>query len=153
MKVCLLKDMPEEKWYSMDIYAAKLKKALTELSAPLTVSTFTVKRPFPELGGKVGQALTYFWRLTAYPLKARTLKADIYHVVDHSYAHLVYVLDSKKTVVTCHDLAPLVLRAKQKIGLSDKIWDLAVKGLHRAAKIIAISQNTKLNHVKFLNVT
>lgn len=144
--------MPEEKWYSMDIYAAKLMKALTELSLPLAVSTFTVRRPFPALSGKIGQFLTYFWRLTAYPLKARTLKADIYHVVDHSYAHLAYVLDTKKTVITCHDLAPLILRTKQKSGLSDKIWDLSISGLNRAAKIIAISQNTRNDLIKLLNI-
>lgn len=144
--------MPEEKWYSMDIYAAKLVKGLEKLSSPLITSTFTVKRPFPELSGKLGQFLTYFWRLTAYPLKTRTLKADVYHVVDHSYAHLAYVLDPKKTVITCHDLAPLVLRNKQKSGLSDKIWDLSIKGLSRAAKIIAISKNTRTDLIQLLNI-
>jgi glycosyltransferase involved in cell wall biosynthesis len=29
---------------------------------------------------------------------------DLYHVVDHSYAHLVRALPARRTVVTCHDL-------------------------------------------------
>ena len=29
---------------------------------------------------------------------------DLFHIVDHSYAHLAHVLPSYRTVVTCHDL-------------------------------------------------
>jgi glycosyltransferase involved in cell wall biosynthesis len=45
-------------------------------------------------------------RHTAYPawLKQRTKGVDLFHVVDHSYAHLVHALPSDRTVVTCHDL-------------------------------------------------
>src|SRR4051794_10661424 len=29
---------------------------------------------------------------------------DVYHVIDHSYAHLVHALPAARTVVTCHDV-------------------------------------------------
>src|SRR5206468_11366156 len=29
---------------------------------------------------------------------------DVFHIVDHSYAHLVHALPADRTVVTCHDL-------------------------------------------------
>ena len=29
---------------------------------------------------------------------------DVFHIVDHSYAHLVRVLPADRTVVTCNDI-------------------------------------------------
>jgi glycosyltransferase involved in cell wall biosynthesis len=44
-----------------------------------------------------------FWR---YPAYAATLgeRYDIFHIVDHSYAHLAHALPAGRIVVTCHDL-------------------------------------------------
>ena len=45
-------------------------------------------------------------RFVDYPswLKSRKDEPDVYHVVDHSYAHLLHALPANRTVVTCHDL-------------------------------------------------
>jgi glycosyltransferase involved in cell wall biosynthesis len=45
-------------------------------------------------------------RFVDYPrwLRAQGLKLDVYHLVDHSYAHLVDSLPRDRTVVTCHDV-------------------------------------------------
>src|SRR5213079_1224597 len=45
-------------------------------------------------------------RLLHYPraLKRLAGRFDVYHVVDHSYAHLVHALPADRTLVTCHDL-------------------------------------------------
>jgi glycosyltransferase involved in cell wall biosynthesis len=36
--------------------------------------------------------------------QARRQPADLYHIVDHSYAHLVHALPPRRSIVTCHDL-------------------------------------------------
>ena len=46
-------------------------------------------------------------RLIRYPLAARRLRADVFHLLDHGLGHLTAVLPRERTVVTCHDLAPL----------------------------------------------
>ena len=47
-----------------------------------------------------------FGRLVQYPRHVRRVigNTDLFHIVDHSYAHLVHELPSGRTVVTCHDL-------------------------------------------------
>src|SRR5262249_14511654 len=41
-----------------------------------------------------------------YPRALRCLRNefDLYHIVDHSYAHLALELDGSRTIVTCHDI-------------------------------------------------
>lgn len=151
MKIALFKDMPEEKWYSMDIYADKLIQGLRSLNQQVDLIPFTVRRPFPNLSGRAGSILTYLWRLGVYPLKARRVKAQVYHVLDHSYGHLVRFLDPEKTVVTCHDLAPLVLRKMFGKSISVRIWDRSFKTMLKAARIIAISRTTRRDIINFSN--
>jgi glycosyltransferase involved in cell wall biosynthesis len=45
-------------------------------------------------------------RFIDYPRHLRRVAGahDVYHVVDHSYAHLAWQLPAGRTVVTCHDL-------------------------------------------------
>jgi glycosyltransferase involved in cell wall biosynthesis len=45
-------------------------------------------------------------RLFDYPrvLAALRVPFDVYHVIDHSYAHLLHELPGDRTLVTCHDL-------------------------------------------------
>ena len=45
-------------------------------------------------------------RLWDYPAVTRGIAGsfDVFHIVDHSYAHLVHTLPSDRTLVTCHDL-------------------------------------------------
>src|SRR5262245_18735703 len=51
----------------------------------------------------VDRFLNRFWR---YPRHVERLAGgfDLFHVVDHSYAHLVHSLPPARTIVTCHDL-------------------------------------------------
>ncbi len=45
-------------------------------------------------------------RFFDYPHALRRLRGgfDVFHIIDHSYAHLVHELAGARTVVTCHDL-------------------------------------------------
>ena len=49
----------------------------------------------------------YLSLFVRYPLRARRQSADVYHVIDHSYGHLVGCVAAERTVVTCHDLTLL----------------------------------------------
>lgn len=47
-------------------------------------------------------------RYVAYPRSLRGREAAVFHILDHGYAQLMWCLDPDRTIVTCHDLIPLL---------------------------------------------
>lgn len=145
MRVTLFRDIEEDNWPSMELYADRLTQHLLDLFGDeVVVKPVTAGPLVPRVKGKCLTASIYASRVLKYPVVARLNQGDLNHVVDHSYAQLVHFLDSRRTVVTCHDLAPLVLRdalSRPSIGLA--LWDWALKGMLKAARIIADSENTR----------
>ena len=84
-----------------------------------------------------------FW---IYPRELRRVKQyrfDLFHIVDHSYAHLVHELPGERAVVTCHDLDAFRCVLK---GLRDRrslpFRRMAVRqltGLRKAARVVCDS--------------
>ncbi len=87
-------------------------------------------------------------RFVMYPrwLSRYAERFDVYHIVDHSYAHLVHRLPKQRAVVTCHDTdafrclvepaGSLPMRARQHIARN------LLSGLQRAAHVICDSSAT-----------
>lgn len=104
-------DYLDEGWPSMDLAAELLREALETHAAPEFRVTL-LRPPMPRVarrlsGGKLAKnADRYLGRYLAYPgwLRKHRAHFDLFHVVDHSYAHLVHELPAGRTVVTCHDL-------------------------------------------------
>lgn len=103
-------DYAEEGWPSMDL-AAELLVAGVRAHAPgwePAVLRPRMPRAFGRvLRGRTGRnADRLVARHLAYPrwLRRHAGGMDLYHVADHSYAHLVHALPAERTVVTCHDL-------------------------------------------------
>ena len=113
LRVAIVADYLEEGWPSMDLVADMLMSHLAQSHGD-SVEPTLVRPPMPR-------------RLTRLPLPtvtradildrlaarqwdyARALKQlagpfDLYHVVDHTYAHLVHQLPAGRSIVTCHDL-------------------------------------------------
>ena len=140
MKVTLFRDLSAEGWPSMDRYADMLAAALCQQGCD--AQAYVCERPAPGVHGAIGALANYAWRSWVYPVAARAHQGDINHIVDHSYAHLVDVLDAGRTVVTCHDVAPLDLDQRGR-GLSRRLWDRSFRAMLRAAHIIADSAHTR----------
>lgn len=153
--VILFRDMTEEGWYSMDRYADNLIPALKRGASsrfPFSFSTFTCRktgfirplRPFmrwiPFFGNYVNDL--YFSRFLKYPwlAKGESKKFKVSHVLDHSYAHLLYYLESPLKVVTCHDLLPLEF---EKDAAALKVFRYSLGGLKKADLILADSRDTR----------
>jgi glycosyltransferase involved in cell wall biosynthesis len=85
-----------------------------------------------------------------YPRLARRLgkggEFDLFHVVDHSYAHLVEVLPRGRAVVTCHDLDAFrcLLEPEQepRPGWFRALAARTLQGVRDAASIAADSKAT-----------
>jgi glycosyltransferase involved in cell wall biosynthesis len=97
-----------------------------------------------------------FWR---HPRAVSRLEADIFHVLDHSDAHVVYELHraNKPVVVTCHDLVlfiyPKNLRHESRIpALSMAMWKYSVSGMQKANHVITVSRNTSKDAIRILNI-
>jgi len=110
IRVAVLLDYLEEGWPSMDLVGSMIVDHLNrplgeEIEAKAIIPPFRARMGGSKFGRNVDRMLN---RHVDYPRLARRLARDggfdLFHVVDHSYAHLVGALPARRTVVTCHDL-------------------------------------------------
>lgn len=114
-RLAVVCDLLEENWLSMDLVADRLLASLKEdhegvvdalRVCPPMRRRFSSPRP-PQADGSLrfnlDRGLNRFWD---YPRLLRRARGDfdVFHIVDHSYAHLVHSLPPERTVITCHDL-------------------------------------------------
>lgn len=132
-RVTLYRNLPAEGWPSMERYADGLAAALRQAGLP--VRQFPLRTPAAR-----GRALRYASRYLWYPLRARAAQSAVSHVLDHSYAHLLWALDARRTVVTVHDLAPLAgSGADRDLGIARLLWRLGLRALGRAERLVSVS--------------
>ena len=104
-------DFAEEGWPSMDRVATGLLASLSSCDG-LAVDAQVLRPPFRRRAmrlstGRFGYSVDRACnRFLDYPRHLARLDGvhDVYHVIDHSYAHLARHLPAGRTVVTCHDL-------------------------------------------------
>ena len=109
------------------------------------------------LQGQLGyRAATALVRYIGYPVKASRLEADVFHILDHAYAHLLLSLDSRRSVVTCHDLIPLLIsRGVLDIPMPSHVgWSFffRMRLMKRAAYIISDSESTRRDILEYLEI-
>ncbi|NLE77208.1 MAG: glycosyltransferase family 4 protein [Chloroflexi bacterium] len=150
LPVRLYRDLPQERWLSMEIYADGLLAGLAELGgADLRVSAVVGPPLGASLSGGLGRGMTLLARAWLYPLRVRQRGGEINHILDQSYGHLVRRLHSERTVVTVHDLAPLAcLGPGVGRGVGDRLWREALRGTLQAARLVADSQFTRAEIVR-----
>lgn len=155
LKVLFLRGFLEDEPTSTTVYINGLINALQKHSAPEVVgNTFTPKMLLPSWIKDTWGGMR-FARFILYPLQVPHRSSTITHLLDYSYAHLLYSRNLKNTIVTVTDLMPILwwkgllpVKIKKNIPVTVlySLW-----ALKRAAHIIAISHNTKNDLVKFLS--
>jgi glycosyltransferase involved in cell wall biosynthesis len=149
LSVGVVADYAEEGWPSMDLAAELLADALRAHTphAP-TLLRPPMPRPFGRVlrgAGAARNADRMAGRHVAYPrwLRRRAGALDLFHVVDHSYAHLVHVLPAERTVVTCHDLdafrSLLEPEREPRPFWFRRMMGRVLRGLQRAAHVVCDS--------------
>ena len=155
-RLVLFRDFAEDRRFSMERYADRLAAALApELPADWQLEAYRPHLP-KALGAAPLGALgrLRLARYLAYPWQARGRHAALNHIAEQGYAHLAYLLPPARTVVTVHDLMPLLrwrgeippLEAPRRPWLSE----LSVRALPRVARLIANSEQTKRDLVRAL---
>jgi glycosyltransferase involved in cell wall biosynthesis len=155
LSIAVFLDSPDENWLAMNLAGEMLvTEWKTSLAAEVEPTGFTIALPrlarrlLParraepafKLDRLAGRFLVY------PPLVARERRRhDFFHVVDHSYAHLVHMLPHAQTGVYCHDLdafrSVLEPEKRPRSALFRAMQGVTLRGL-RSARIVFYSTNT-----------
>jgi len=152
MRVALFRTIAAEGRVSMEVYADRLVVGLRDLDVDcLEVSVDGRYRD------RVGRAGGYVDRYIRYQLHGRGVRADLNHVLDHGYGHLVFSLDPARTVVTFHDalahrMAAGELPGGSTVRLTVAGQRLSLVGLRRAALVIADSESARRDLLRFSDI-
>ena len=156
VRVAIVCDFREEGWHSMDLIADMLLEMLPLTSRGEIIATRLLP-PMPRrlslvpmIGSHARLRLAdrLAGRFHDYPrwLARRARDFDIFHIVDHSYAHLVRVLPQGRTVVTCNDVDAIrsVLPGhKRTFDPMRLIASPILEGLAKASRVACISRDTR----------
>jgi glycosyltransferase involved in cell wall biosynthesis len=110
-RLAIIRDFPEEGWPSMDLCAEMLLAHFPDGGLRAAAVGGRFHRRFGRLPGvrrlrlafNTDRLLNRFWDYPRH-LRRRRGDFDLFHVCDHSYAHLVHSLPADRTGVYCHDL-------------------------------------------------
>ena len=156
MKVTIFRDYPEEGFPSIEVYTNNLISGLKKQRLKFKIKPYLALAAWSKKLGYSSLKTRLIFRFVIYSLLAPFHQGDINHVVDHTYGHLVYFLNPRKTVVTVHDLDVLRLKFLKWPTFRDKVirrlYLFSASGLKRAAMIIAVSEDTKNDLIRFLKI-
>jgi glycosyltransferase involved in cell wall biosynthesis len=161
LRVAILCDFAEERWPSMDLVGDMLTESLQRYHSPALqvtkirphfVRRFSRVHARSKLAKNADRLLN---RLFDYPRYLRHVlnEFDLFHVIDHSYSHLVHELPSHcATVVTCHDLRTfrclLEPECERRSPAFQIMTNRILTGLRRACFISCVSESTRAELLK-----
>ena len=153
VQVAIVADLLEERWPSMDLMADMLMEHAagdgSSINPTLVRPAFAAKLPAWARGRgqqtpTIERIAHRFWSYPRWLEKYPT--ADVYHIVDHSYAHLADSVLPGRAVITCHDidafrslLAPEECESQLPRFLVKRVLD----GFRNAAAIVCDSEATR----------
>lgn len=153
-RIVLFRGYLEEQRNSMEVYADNLKANLRRLDQKgieidefrPCISRFAARLPeFANCRMRVN-------RYVGFPIQARRTRGMLNHILDHGYAHLLQVLDPERTVLTVHDVIPILggMGKIRGVDLSRRRWlsEWTARYYKKARRIIANSESTKNDLVK-----
>ena len=152
IRVALLCDYREEKWYSMDLVGDMLTDHLAREHENSVHAEQIVPRMAQPFGkrryGILKNAHRALGRFVAYPREVRRLRDqfDLFHIVDHSYARLALELPPERVIVTCHDLdafSALLAGSPVRTSFRARLARPILAGLERAAWVVCASDATR----------
>lgn len=159
--VLLLSGPISDESRSMQRYALELYDALRDLGTigiPVALERPVPPRHFSHLfDSRHTRRLDRAWcRWVTYPRKLKRRTAGLFHILDQGYAHLIRALDPERTVITCHDLIPL-LATRGLIPCAvparvSRLFQMQVACLERARMIISVSSATKTTLEQYTQV-
>lgn len=148
LRVAIVADLLEEGWPSMDLVADML---MSHVAGGASFTPTLMRPRFAAINGNGHKAPPTYrriaYRFWSYPRWLRQQPAaDVYHIVDHSYAHLAHHLPAERVVVTCHDtdaFRSLLPSTDRESVLPRWLVRRVLSGLQRAAAVVCDSEVTR----------
>ncbi|MDC0910283.1 glycosyltransferase family 1 protein [Flavobacteriaceae bacterium] len=153
LKIIYPRNIKNDERKSMDIYADLVQ---LEISREFKlINFFPKKNNFYQLFSKRNS--DRFNRLFSHYWFLRRNKFKICHIIDHSYSHLLmYLPKFVKSVVTVHDIIPILIWKNKITGIKKSkppiLFKYSMYCLKYASKIVTISNNTKNDLIEVLNI-
>ena len=151
MRIAIIRREPSVA-FSMDVYANNLVSELKAIRPDweiIEVAPQPWSKDLENLWHSGNPLLKYYERFFNHPRTVSKIDADVFHIIDHTNAHVAYWLKKlgKPVIITCHDLVqyvyPEILKNQSRFpALSMAMWQYSVKGIQVADHIIAVSTNT-----------
>jgi len=149
LRVAVIADLLEERWPSMDLIAEMVMAHAGGNGTPVDPVLLRPEFRAMRLPRNLQRYVRRFW---SYPRWLRSQPAaDVYHIVDHSYAHVAAELPAERVVVTCHDtdafrtiLSPGLRESHLPRPLVQRVLD----GLGRAALVVCDSEAVRTELVQ-----
>ena len=155
-RIAVVADLAEERWHSMDLVAEILMLGLQSPSGRIIDATqirpAMVRRltRVPGLGrlshaASADRIINRVWDYRR-ALSAQADDFDLFHIVDHSYAHLVTVLPPDRSLVMCHDVdafAGVLPGTEGQSMVGRLLGEHLLAGLVLARKIVCGSHATR----------
>lgn len=159
MRVAIVRRLPKTS-FSMDVYADGLVGGLKVVRPNWEIIELIPKSYAPNYTNLWSKGLAKYWeRYFHFPSIVKQQKVDIFHVIDHSDAHITYWLKStgKPVAVTCHDLINFIHPENIQDGsridiVSSAAWKFSVRGLCQANHIITVSGHTAKDVREILHI-
>lgn len=93
-------------------------------------------------------------RFISYPAQARVYREDAAHILEPGYAHIMRSLDPSRTIVTVHDIIPILGWYGSVPGLKyprrPRLNEYSFGYLRHARFLMTVSEATKRDLVRFL---
>ena len=149
-------DPKEDKRISIDIYFNKIYEEIKKITSSDKINISYSKYKFNNILPDMFNLNLRISRYVLFPIYFLFTQKRLNHILDQSYAHLLFLKFFSKNIVTVHDLMPL-LSWNKKIDKSiysnnPLLFKLSLLGLKKADKIIAVSQTTKDDIVQECNI-
>ena len=144
LRVALVADLLSERWPSMNLVADMLFAHLRAAGSDQSMCVDLLRPTLSNRGERLGRYVNRFWDYSRW-LRKRARDFDVFHIVDHSYAHLVHVLPAGRAVVTCHDVdafMPLVDAQVIPTRLPKTLTRYVLSGMAKSARVTCDSLAT-----------
>jgi glycosyltransferase involved in cell wall biosynthesis len=161
LRVAIVCDFIEEDWPSMQMVGEMLFDHLRKGHSAAVHATLIrpafVRRlsRIPGAGRIAFNADRLLNRLVEYPRVVRRLRDefDIFHIVDHSYSHLVHEIPRGRAIVTCHDLdtfrCVLEPARESRSRLFRVMTRRILDGLQNAVRVICNTNTTRAELLRY----
>lgn len=96
---------------SMSVYAEMIQQVIANHSADIRFTQVNLQEKIPTwrwLPSRLSNRLQLLWLMVNTSAQLSRVPADVYHLVDGSFAHILQGFQRRKVVVTVHDLIPVL---------------------------------------------